>query len=196
MQMNKFLIGTSLLLVICLVSGCDFLRTVAGRPTSEEIEWRTLEIQKIKSSIAAAANDSTAVKEAADTLKEGKTDTEKTVSEKPAVKSTAVEKAPANTASAPQVASKKLSGSKLHPVQDVPAKYMVIVGSFSVKANADKLVEQFLTKGYKATALPFSNGLTAVGVGLSETRAQLDAQLLKLKDEPLCPKDAWVLINE
>ena len=56
-HMNKvivLLMGVSLF----ALTGCDFFRTLAGRPTSEEIEVRKLEILKAEQAAAQAILDS------------------------------------------------------------------------------------------------------------------------------------------
>lgn len=174
MKTGKILLSALLLISVALVSSCDFLRAVAGRPGSKEIEQKRVAIE------AAALAKEEALK--ADTV-------EVVEIVKDTVDAAVV-------ASVPPIVFVKLSEGKIRVTKELPAKYILIVGAFSVSSNAEKLVEQFLTKGYSATALPYANGFTAVGVAASDTRAELYSQLVKLKDEPLCPKDAWVLVNE
>jgi len=177
MRISKVLSGALLLVSVSMATGCDFLRTIAGRPTSSQIEQRALQIHELQEKAEAEAVRADSI--AAEAAKVAADVVDSSV-----------------LASVPPIIFTKLSDGKIRVDGSLPSRYIVIVGAFSVKENAEKLAEQFLTKGYSATTLTYKNGFTAVGVASTDSRVQLYGQLVKLKDEPLCPKDAWVLVNE
>ena len=71
-------------------------------------------------------------------------------------------------------------------------RFVVILGSFSSKENAERYVEEIAAKGYKCELLTFRNS-TAVGVCPTDDEAQAKKSLDELQRQDFCPKGAWIL---
>lgn len=163
------------LLAICIpsVSGCDFFRKLADRPTSAEIEAKRQYI------------------EAAETAHRNRLDSLK-LAQKQASDSLAVLDSLKNSHSN-LVSSGKMGGvasSKLDK------RYCIIVGSFADRNNAAKMASMVSAAGYEPVVMSYNNGFTAVGVCPSDTLTEVFAKLKEVKTQKFCPADAWVLVNE
>lgn len=164
------------LAVMMTVSGCDFLRMLAGRPTSEEIEERRLEILRAEEAELQARLDSlrnVEIKMHIDSLN--------------ALDSI-----------------RQLGGSILNPARlgglfatKLEARYYIILGSFRTRSNAEALFNVAKEAGYKPALINFGKGgLIAVGVSpVNKLPDALDA-LSKVRNEKFCPQDVWILVNE
>lgn len=71
-------------------------------------------------------------------------------------------------------------------------RFVVILGSFSNKENAERYVEEIAAKGYKCELLTFRNS-TAVGVCPTDDEAQAKKSLEELQRQDFCPNGAWIL---
>lgn len=164
------------LAVMMTVSGCDFLRMLAGRPTSEEIEERRLEILRAEEAELQARLDSlrnVEIKMHMDSLN--------------ALDSI-----------------RQLGGSILNPARlgglfatKLEARYYIILGSFRTRSNAEALFNVAKEAGYNPALINFGKGgLIAVGVSpVNKLPDALDA-LSKVRNEKFCPQDVWILVNE
>lgn len=167
---------TKLILLICLLAsllmltGCDFLRTVAGRPTSADLQAKLESINRTASERAAAANK--AVAAAQDTLKHN-TDSADSAGE-------IREQAPA---------AQEQTADTAQQVSSRPP-YYVIVGTFSVSENAENYSRELQEKGYNAKAFP-SRGMVAVGVYPDDPSVPSDVFLSKVLADPSFPRDSW-----
>ena len=181
---------TKLILLICLLApllmltGCDFLRTVAGRPTSADLQAKLESINRFSFKEETAVKDTVAA--VRDTLKQNpeQVDSTQVVLEQiPAAQNQAVETAP----QAQPVPEKEQPAAG--PVRTRPP-YYVIVGTFSVRENAEKYVSELQGKGYQAKAFP-SRGMVAVGVYPDDPTVPSDTFLSKVLSDPSFPRDAW-----
>jgi len=141
---------------LVMLTGCDFFRSLVGKPTSAEIEQMrlaaednlkkqmTLDSARMAEAAAAAAADSMSVEE----------------------------KVPPITADCP--------------------RYNVILGSFRVYSNADKMLKELDALGYTPKSIQFRNGFKLVSVfqgnGLSEAVGAMN----NLRDKDFCPEDVWI----
>ncbi len=78
---------------------------------------------------------------------------------------------------------------------DIKLNYHVVAGAFKVEANADKICENLISKGYKAEKITQNiNGLFPVIYNSYETysEARKAMNIIQIKDNP----DAWVLIQQ
>ena len=167
---------TLLLAVLMMtVTSCDFMRVLAGRPTSKDIEDKRLEIIKAEEAALQARLDSIRLKE------------EKKVADSLA--------AMESFASAGVVIAgpERLGGLV---AEELPSRYYVIAGAFKDRNNAQKLADEAAAKGYKSTLLDCTRGMVAVGLCPSANVAQAGSAYAALKSEPFFPKDAWVLVME
>ena len=171
--MRKCLVIYAMLSLLILVSSCDFLRRVAGRPDSAEIALKKAAIEKAEAEHQARLDSIRLVeKKAADSLAviEQIRQSENTL-----------------------VSAGKLGG--LVSAQ-LSYRYYIIVGSFSVAENAQKLASKAEEAGFKATTFACKNGFTGVGVCPSDNLPEVFKSLQEVKQQPFCPVDAWILVNE
>ncbi len=176
--MKKTLI-LALALACLLVSSCDFVRRLAGRPTSAQVERIRLErlweeearhqavldsMEQVKKHLA----DSIAAREAylLDSLSQAK-------------------------------------GTVLNPAKmgglfttKLEAKYCIVVGAFRNRAYAERKLTKCNEAGYTATIISFRNGLLAVSVCPSDDLNEVLRKLRELRGKGICPEDSWILVNE
>ena len=153
-----------LLSVTVMVTGCDFFRVLAGRPTSKEIATKREEI------LRSAQDDRTPVEPGMADENHGMTD------EKPGVTEEAAEPVrPAGTT----------SGEK--------KRFYVIMGAFSSRENAERYAERIKTFGYEPEFFGFTEGRTAVGIGGTDDAEQAKAFMKELKGQDFCPDGVWIL---
>ena len=169
--------NVTLLLAVLMMTAtsCDFMRVVAGRPTSKDIESKRLEMIKAEEAALQARLDSIRLQE-----------------EKKVADSLAAIEA---FASAGVVMSgpERLGGLV---AEELPSRYYVIAGAFKDRKNAQKLADEAVAKGYKASLLDCRRGMVAVGLCQSDNVAEVGSAYGTLKGEPFFPKDAWVLVME
>lgn len=174
---------TGIILALCLlaafVSGCDFLRTVAGRPTSEHIEAKRqvveLQEQRIKAAADSAANAERIAREAAEH-----------------------EVAAAAALDRLNRESRIVPVSRIYNIDksSLSSRYYVMIGSFSSVENASALAEQIRAAGFEAVLLPYRNGRNAVALDPTDDVVRIEASLRKALDCSFCPADAWILAVE
>ncbi len=156
------------------VTGCDFFRQLAGRPTSADIEAKRLEILIAEQQAAQARLDSLMKQQqiAQDSL--------------------------AALDSIAQYGGTILNPAKLGGLfaTRLEARYYVIVGAFRVRANAENLLLKAKNAGYEPALISFNTGLIAVGLCPCSNIVDAKDALKKVKTEKFCPKDVWVLLNE
>lgn len=165
----------ALLVSAVLLSGCDFFRSIAGRPTSEDIKVKREAVQLHKAALAAqeqARKDSLRL----------------------------VQKAVQDSVDAVRALEEKnvkiLPLSELGGVNgDFTSAYCIIVGSFRTGVNAERMASKIEAAGYVPVVLRFRNGMSAVSVFPCNRIAELAAAYDKVKSEKFCPDDAWILKN-
>lgn len=163
----------SLLLTSVLVCGCDFFRTLAGRPTSGEIEEKRAAVERLERAKEQARLDSVRV----------------------------AEKAAADSLSA--VALVDSLGVKMLPLSGLggaeggmASAYVIVVGSFRNVGNAEGMAARVSEAGYAASVMKFESGMFSVVVKPCSRLADAVASYVKVKSEKFCPEDAWILCNE
>jgi cell division protein FtsN len=161
-----------------LASGCDFVRTIAGRPTAAKVEEiRQEQIRKEEERHQARLDSmKQAQQQMADSLAALEAYLLDSLSHSSKIKS------PAN-----------LGGLG---TSELDSKYYVVVGAFRDIANARRKQSACYDAGYPAQIVSFRNGLNAVAVCPSSTLAEAMDKFNKLKTNPVCPKDAWLLISK
>ena len=182
--MKKITAILALLAVVCSLSGCDFFRKLAGRPTSAELEKKLIWIEQIKQMKVDSEEEAG-----------GKTPAEETMAEEPeraASDSLAAVEALASAKVKVAAASEKI-GEQARAA--LGRRYYVVVGVFQVKENADKLYKRVAAKGYEVCLVPFRNGYTAVAVSPSDKISEAYEALSALRSEDFCPSDVWILNN-
>lgn len=168
--MKKALTFIPLLMAVALaVTGCDFFRTLAGRPTSKEIEAK----REIISRHEVAAQ--------ADTIKEVSAPADEAL---PVVeeKVTAVEEpAPAVKETAPAVAA------------DGKKRFYVVIASFSNPENAKKSLARMADRGYQGELLSLKGGFTGVGICGTDDEQEAKESLKQVKRQDFCPPGIWII---
>ena len=166
-----------LLLAILMMTAtsCDFMRVLAGRPTSKDIETRRLEIIKAEEAALQAKLDSIRIQE------------EKKVADSLAAMESLV------SAGVVMSGPERLGGLV---EESLPSHYYVIAGAFKERKNAQKLADDAAAKGYKVSLLECRRGMVAVGLCPTDNIAELGLAYESLKNELFFPKDAWVLVME
>lgn len=158
------------------LTGCDFMRKLAGRPTSEEVEMMRLEILKAEEAALEARLDS--LRNVEQRMLQDSLNTIDSI--------------------------RQLGGSILNPATlgglfatKLESRYYIILGSFRSRANAEALFNVAKNAGYKPALITFGKGgLIAVGVCPVNRLSDAYSSLNEVKKESFCPKDVWILINE
>ncbi len=167
-----------LLIVVSMMmlTGCDFMRKLAGRPTSEDVEMKRLELMRAEEAALQARLDS---------LRN-------------------VEQRMVQDSLNALDSIRQLGGSILNPASlgglfatRLEARYYIILGSFRSRANAEALFNVAKGAGYRPALISFGKGgLIAVGVSPVNRLSDAYAALNVVKKESFCPKDVWILVNE
>ena len=169
----KKLLLTILLPALLSVTGCDGLRRLAGRPTSEEIAVKKARIEVEEAAHQARLAALRALQKAeADSL----------------VLLDSIKASGTMLTRAGAVRGLSTAGLKF--------RLYVVVGTFGSKENALALASKAEKAGYSAVLIPFNNGFSAVGLEGSDSMERSWRALQKIRGESFCPEDAWILLNE
>lgn len=163
------------LFVMLTVTGCDFFRRVAGRPTSDVIEMKRLEM--IWDMEEKAAKEK-AYKDSVGRIEQAMKDSVSACGYIEQNRISVIE---------PQ----KLGGIY---TKDLCSGYYVVMGSFKSRYNADAFFKKVKATGdYSPVYITFRNGMVAVAACHSMKVQDVVASLKELKKQPFCPPDAWIL---
>lgn len=170
-----------LLAVMLTVTGCDFFRMVAGRPTSKDIEKKRIEIMKAEEAVLQARIDSIAKVEA---------EAQKALQD--SVEALAYISENRITLHS----SSRLGGIEKDELTDPTSgtMYRVILGSFKDRGNAEKLLAKVGQAGdFWPHLIVLHNGMIAVAACPSDRIQNVVWGLKELKTSDVCPADAWIL---
>ncbi len=169
-----------LILAILCTSGCDFLRRVAGRPTSAELESKAERLEAARTEKLEAAR--------AEKAKAAVQDSIKTVSP---------EKIEASLKELGRmkvcISSEFRYGSPVKPIQ---YKYNVIAGVFRNTDSAAGIVEKAKAKGYGAFLIAFTAGVNAVCLAGADSPETFPGIIARAREDGLSPSDTWVYIKK
>lgn len=171
----------ALLALMLVVTGCDFFRMVAGRPTSKDIEKKRIEIIKAEEAALQARLDSIAAVEA---------EREKTVRD--SVEALAYIKE--NHVTLHEAA--RVGGIQKDELTDSSAGtlYRVMLGSFKDRGNAEKLMHKVAEAGdFMPHLIVLRSGMVAVAACPSDRIQNVVWGLKELRTHDVCPADAWIL---
>ncbi len=175
----------SILLVMSVMlvtlTGCDFLRRVAGRPTSEDIQEKRVIILKAEEE---------ALQERLDSIRR---ENERRVADSLMVAD--------SLAAVDSLASWGIvtnGPGRLGGLSDMElsSRYYIIAGAFREGANAKKIFDAAYERGCSPVLIGCRNGMVAVGICPADRIAVVRDSLMSLKGESFLPKDAWILKNE
>lgn len=172
---------TALALALCLMAagGCDFLRKVAGRPTSEDLAVLSQQAREREQEAAAARDSAAAAREASMRARARQDDS-----------LSAVRALQDGT-----LAVTPLSKLGNLPVGTPSARYSVVLGAFSSEENVRRLSSKVSDAGYSVETLAYRNGTKAVLAACTDDIVEFSGSLRRLVSEPFCPPDAWILVN-
>ena len=175
-------------MILCLsaalvlgVTGCDFFRVIAGRPTSSELE------AKREALVAQDIADQQA-RERERFVRDSIRAAEKHVADSAAAEEFF------NAAKVTRLHSRSLPGLN---AEDFPYRYCIILAGFSQPGNAEAFSARLKEAGYEPAVLHYKRGVNAV-VGICPTNdfGQLQPAYEKVRQEKFCPKDAWIFIKD
>ncbi|MBQ3723073.1 MAG: hypothetical protein II851_05125 [Bacteroidales bacterium] len=179
--MKRFLVPGTFVLLLLAVTGCDFFRTVAGRPTSSELEAKRVTValreqaereaqareQAVRDSIAAAA---------------------KHVSDSAAAETFFRE------TRVMRIRSRSLPGLR---TDDFPYRYCLVLAGFSQPGNGEKFAERLKEAGYEPAVLHYTRGSnTVVGICPTNHFGDLQEAYEKVRTEKFFSRDAWIFIKD
>lgn len=173
----------SLTLAGLFLQGCDFFRTLAGRPTSEDLALLRTEREAHLREVALLESEQAKREQRQrDSL-------------------AAVEQFLRDSTEA-EAQMKEMKLMRLRPEQlkglyrtTLDRRYYVVMGSFRERANAEKKRGQIEAAGYRAEVISFNNGFHAIGAEPCDKITDALKAVLTLRQEPFCPADAWLLDN-
>lgn len=172
--------------VMISVTGCDFFRVVAGRPTSKDIEHKRMALIKAEEASLQARLDSVAKAEKA-----------KIAEAEKALKDSADAYAYIASNGVTLLRASRLRGVREDGLDDRTdgAGYRVIVGSFRDRSNAEAFKTKIAATGdFRPHLITFGNGMIAVATCPSDRIQDAVRGLGELKSgHPACPADAWIL---
>ena len=173
-----------LLLSMMLLTGCDFFRVVAGRPTSKDIKLKKMEL--INEETARQARLDSIANEA----RKAEQDSIKTVQDSIDACAFIAE----NKITVYTVA--RLGGIQQDGLVDQTSgtRYRVVIGSFRERANAEKFVATISSVGdFWPHLISLKNGMIAVAACPSDRIQNVVMGLKELRTHSECPADAWIL---
>ena len=174
---NKHLLFSILVAASCILTGCDAFRSLAGRPTSDDIaQMRTV----------IAERQAAAERARLDSIERERIRVEDSLARVAALDTLDLMKHLLRTPS-------RVGGLA---TADTVARYCAVLGSFKDKTNAANYAAKIKDGGYEVRVIPFRNGFTAVGAVPSDDPAMFLSSLRRLQKEPFFPKDYWILVNE
>lgn len=137
------------------VTGCDFFRSLVGKPTSKDIERMKIE-----------AAEQQRLKKQQDSI----------------VKAQAVQLEQEKAAAA----------AKKYLLDESAGKFHVIMGSYRIPENAQKMFATLEKNGYAPRYVLFSNGFSAVSIAGYDNYHDALKAMRDAMELPYCPEDVWV----
>lgn len=175
--MKRILTITALVITVAAVSGCDFFRMVAGRPTSSEFRQKK---EKVEATTCCGDCASCADREAC-----------------PHHGGCPGHACASSEADAIVEAALPVPVNAVSPQRAVfNHKYYILVGTFVQKENADRMYKAVSSKGYEAERIQFPGGRTAICICPSDNLADIVEPLGRVLKEGFCPKDVCILKQE
>lgn len=171
-----------LIFSILCVSGCDFLRRVAGRPTSAELQDKAAKLEAIaaKEAEKKAQIDTAALREAE-------------------MKAAAALEEEINAAlhelsrKGVTISSAFGYGKPLEPIRN---KYNIVAGVFRNAESAENLVQKAKAAGFGAYLTAFSGGVNAFFLDGGDNPKDFADKISRAIEEGLCPSDTWIYVKK
>lgn len=209
---SKIFASAVMAVTVFSLSGCDFFRMVAGRPTSAQFAPSTKTVETPADTLRApvdtlcACEDTLCPCAPVDTLCV-QTDTLSAPADTlcaPADTLCAPADtvcAPADTLAAPvdtvcTMEETPDMRARSEVVEPVPYKYCIVIGTFKDNGNAMWQKRRAERAGYKAVTIDCRGGMTAVAVNPTNDLNQARETFAKVKKASFCPKDAFIMVSE
>ena len=162
-----------LLISAVLFGGCDTFRSLAGRPTSAEIEAKREAIAQLKSAQGETHEEHirtlrTAEQEISDSV--------------------------ASVEGLRRVP--RFSAERVGIAERPSHRLYIVIGMYSTDENARRAASLMESQGYPAEIIGYKSGKRAVGVCGSNKIGELYESFTRFSDEPYCPEGVWILVNE
>ena len=163
-----------------LLSGCDFVRTLSGRPTSDDLEVKRSTIERAQNVARYQAR--------IDSLERVRTHMADSLA---ALEAHLLD-------SLTQAKGTILNPTKMGGLYTtrLESRYYIVVGAFRTRSYAERKLVKCNEAGYTATIISFRNGLLAVAVCPSNSLSETVTKLRELRGNGICPEDGWILANE
>ncbi|MBO6169137.1 MAG: SPOR domain-containing protein [Bacteroidales bacterium] len=174
--MKKVRLLLSLLLLLCMLSSCDFVRRMAERPDSA---WIRAKKERIE--LSARMRDSLELVRKDSVLR--------------------AERAYADSLHAVDSLLKAGKLRKASEVSSIPeswldARWGVVVGAFSNESNAEKLAAKYGAEGYRTRIFRTRYGLNILLVAPSSNIADAMKAFREVKRLPFASKESWMIVKE
>ena len=202
--MRRFISIIVFLAAVLLLSGCDWLRSTVGMPTSQDLAKIETEIRmrRVADSLNALIKDTLIVDslKIRDSLPDStsvsqinKDSIEKkiTQSQPQPQKSVPITVTSPTNKQAVKPTSAIVNTTKTAPAQ-ITARFYVIVGSFKDEGNVAKMDGYLSKNGYKPIHLNFKNGYKVVASGAFANANEAYGAMRKLLELDFSPEDVWV----
>lgn len=188
--MRRFKSIIVFLAAVLLLSGCDWLRSTLGMPTSHDLAKVETEIRmrRVADSLNSLIKDTLIV----DSLKIRDSLPDSTsVSQinKDSIEKKITQPQPQKNVPVPVTAQSNTT--KISPSQ-ITARFYVIVGSFKDESNVAKMDGYLSKNGYKPIHLNFKNGYKVVASGAFANANEAYGAMRKLLELDFSPEDVWV----
>ena len=182
-----------MLVAALTLTGCDFMRKMTGRPTSEEVEQMKAEIERVEllkqeeARLRAVIDSLTAVQQVA-------LDSAACAADSAAVDTVQIEVVE-------QVAVQKAEPKVVYAdnyaylTPHLENRFYIIIGAFQTYANAKALMDKAAMFGYSPVLIGCKDGLIGVGVCPVDEYEDALRALQILRREEFCPKDSWIYTN-
>lgn len=150
--MKAFKLIVTLMAAVMLFTGCDFFRSLVGKPTSKDLE--RMKQEALEQARRQREQDS-------------------------------INRAKAIALEQAQEEARKNS------IENA-GRYHVILGSFKVEGNAEKMLSLLEKNGYTPRKIEFNNGFEVVSVSAYDNYREALRAMEDVMEYEFCPEDVWV----
>jgi len=160
----------ALLSFVTAVCSCDFVRTLAGRPTSADIEIKRQQIAQDQARKKAVQDSIDAVMAYQDKI----------------------------LATYVSIADSQIKLVKSEEIRSFDATaleqdFYIIAGAFSQSSNAQKLIDKAAADGFQGCVIKYRSGLNAVALCPSSDIVGCYESYVAICQKDYMPSDAWIL---
>lgn len=184
MKKVNFLILSCIL--VFAVSSCDFMRSIAGRPTSSKLAIMKECMERTE-----------AEKALRDSLRMELAAAEALVADSVKCQDAPVQDPDADAArlkiAAGEVTLKQARNLSAAACSSLHNSFYIILGSFMDQSNARRLSDMVAAAGYESLMFNLANGLTVVAACPTDIVSQAVSSYERIRAEKFCPPDVWIM---